>query len=62
MSSFELDLIVISLSCWETISFLMLGDEYLMSFMDFSMRMGLIDVGYSRTESRSSLDPDTSRP
>lgn len=53
MSSFELDQMITSLSPLETISFQMFGAEYLMSYMDFSMVMGLINVEYTGTKSYS---------
>lgn len=58
MSLFELDQTIISLRLRETISFQMFGEEYLMSFMNFSMRMGLVDVEYVRTELYPQLHVD----
>lgn len=53
VSSFELDEIVISLNQREMINFQMFNKEYLMSYKDFSMRIRLIDVEYTCTESYS---------
>lgn len=58
MILFELDQTIISLRLRETISFQMFGEEYLMSFMNFSMRMGLVDVEYVRTELYPQLHVD----
>lgn len=44
---------IISLSLLETISFQTFGTEYLMTYMDFSVVMGLINVDYTHTESYS---------
>lgn len=51
ISSFKLDRMIISLSHHKTIIFQMLRVKYLMSYMDFSMAMGLVDVEYTSTES-----------
>lgn len=53
MSSFELDCTIISLGHLETISLLMFGELYMMSYKNFSIRMGLIDVEYTCTTSYS---------
>lgn len=44
MSSFELDRMIINLSYHKTISFLMFMVEYLMSYTNISIVMGLLDV------------------
>lgn len=46
---YVLDKTVIRLSHHETISFQILGVEYLMSYTEFSMEMRLIDVEYNCT-------------
>lgn len=51
ISSFELDKMIISLIHHETISFQMFDMEYLMSYIEFSMVMGLVDVEYTHTKS-----------
>lgn len=58
MSSLELDRTIISLSHHDTISFQMFRVEYLMSYTDFSVAMGLVDVEYIRIESCSKLHVD----
>lgn len=58
MSSFELDRTIINLGHQETISFQMFREEYMMSYTDFSIRMGLIDMEYTYTESYSQLHVD----
>lgn len=40
------------------ISFQIFGKEYLMSYMDFSIRMGMVNVEYVRTKSYSQLHID----
>lgn len=51
ISSFELGQTTVNLGHQEMISFKMFGKEYLMSYTNFSLRMGLVDVEYTRTES-----------
>lgn len=46
MSSFKLDRTIINLGHHETISIQMFGVEHLMSYMEFSMAMGPVDVEY----------------
>lgn len=55
ISSFELDRTVINLSEQETINFHMFGEEHLMSYNDFFVRMGLVYMEYAYTESYSQL-------
>lgn len=55
MSSFELDMIIISLSNHDTINFQIFEVEYLMSYMEFSVVMGLVTIEYTRTKSYSQL-------
>lgn len=50
MSSFELDRMIIGLSHHETISFQMFEVDYLMSYTEFSVAMGLNDMEYTRTK------------
>lgn len=49
---------VIILSQPDTISFQMLGEEYLMSYIDFFKRMGLVDMEYARIKLHSKLQVD----
>lgn len=58
MSLFKLDRMIIILSHHETISFQMSEVEYLMSYTDFFVAMGLVDMEYSHTESYSQLHVD----
>lgn len=58
LSSFELNRTILSLGHRKTISFQMSGEEFMMSYMDFSMQMGSVDVDYTRTESYSQLHID----
>lgn len=53
MSSFKLDWMIISLNYCQTISFQMFGWEYQMSYTEFSVVMGLINVEYTSTKSYS---------
>lgn len=50
MSLFELDRMIISLSHHETVIFEMFGDEYQMSYKEFSLAMGLVNVEYAHIE------------
>lgn len=55
MTSFKLDRNIISLGHRETISFYKFGEKYMMSYIDFFVRMGLINVEYTNTKSYSQL-------
>lgn len=55
MSSFELDMIIISLNNHDTINFQIFEVEYLMSYMEFSVVIGLVTIEYTHTKSYSQL-------
>lgn len=53
MSSLDQDWMVINLNLQEKINFQMFDEEYLISYTDFFVRMGLVDVEYILIESYS---------
>lgn len=51
MSYFELDRTIINLGHQEMISFQIFKEKYMLSYTDFLVRMGLLDVEYTGTTS-----------